>query len=143
MTIARAIAAIMLLSSSSSALAGESQVMAVYRNNATNYKDRALAACISEAYKGSPAGQDASKTFGVSLEWTYYDLEKGNPAVDKLVNKYLRRDYSLPFEGCAGAKFDLLKCLDMYHSKELDEQVRKYVSHPNWIGDKPPRHKRN
>jgi len=43
--------------------------------------------------------------------------------------------------GVAGARFDLLKCIDMRHSRELDEQVRKYVPHPDWIGDKPNRKK--
>lgn len=36
--------------------AGDS-VMALKRTNAENYKDRALAACISAAYNGSPAGE--------------------------------------------------------------------------------------
>ncbi len=122
-------------------IAGESNVMAISRTNAQNYKDRALAACISEAYKGSPAGEDASITTSVFLEWTYYDDDKGDPATDRLVEKYLRRDYSNPFEGYVGAKFDLLKCLDMYHSRELAEQVRKYVPHPDWVRDKPVKRK--
>lgn len=46
-------------------------------------------------------------------------------------------------EGYVGARFDLLKCLDMYHSEELDAQVRKYVARPDWVGDKPDRRKRN
>jgi hypothetical protein len=118
--------------------AAADSVMAPHRTNAENYKDRALAFCISEAYKGSPAGEDANITMSVYLDWTYYDLKKGDAAVDQLVEKYLRRDYSNPFEGYVGAKFDLLKCLDMYHSKELNEQVRKYVPNPNWIGNTPP-----
>lgn len=120
------------------AAAGQSAITAIGRTNAENYKDRALAACIATAYKGSPAGKDAEITKSAFLEWTYYDDDKGNPAVDQLVAEYLRRDYSNPVEGYAGAKFDLLKCLDMYHSRELDEQVRKYVPHPNWVGDEPP-----
>jgi hypothetical protein len=117
-------------------------ITAMRRTNAENFKDRALASCIAAAYKGQPAGEDADISKSVFLEWTYYDDDKGNPAIDRLVEKYLRRDYSTPMEGYAGAKFNLLKCLDMYHSKELAEQVRKYVPHPNWIGDKPPKSKR-
>jgi hypothetical protein len=123
------------------AVAGESTITAVSRTNAQNYKDRALALCVAEAYKGSPAGDDASITTSAFIEWTYYDLDKGNPATDRLVQKYLRRDYTNPIEGYAGAEFKLLKCLDMYHSEELDDQVRKYVPHPDWIGDKPVRRK--
>ncbi|WP_026603550.1 type VI secretion system amidase immunity protein Tai4 [Methylomonas sp. 11b] len=110
---------------------------ATRRSNAENYKDRALAACLSTAYKDSPAGEDADITKSAFLEWTYYNDDKGNPAIDQLVEKYLHRDYSNPVEGYAGAKFNLLKCLDMYHSQELDAQVHKYVPHPNWVGDKP------
>lgn len=119
------------------AVAGESNITAIKRTNGQNYKDRALASCISEAYRGSAAGEDASVTKSAFVEWSYYDDDKGNPAVDVLVKKYLQRDYSNPTEGYAGAKFQLLKCVDMYHSKELEAQVPMYVPHPDWIGDKP------
>jgi hypothetical protein len=132
----------LVLCSALTAIAGESTITAISRTNAQNYKDRALASCISAAYKGSPAGEDADITKSAFLEWTDYDDDKGNPATDQLVEKYLRRDYSNPVEGYAGAKFNLLKCLDMYHSPELDEQVRKYVPHPDWVGDKPAKRKR-
>ena len=121
--------------------AGTDDVMAVTRNNATNFKDRALAYCIAQAYKDSPAGQDATKTGGAFLEWTYYELD-ANSEIDALITKYLRRDYSTPVEGYADAKFALLKCIDMYHSYELGELVRKFVPHPNWLGDKPARKRR-
>ncbi|AMP39028.1 hypothetical protein CJO78_01590 [Ralstonia solanacearum] len=129
-----------VLCSSLTAMAADS-ITATRRTNAENYKDRALAACLSAAYKGSEAGVDADVTKNVFLEWTYYDEDKGNRATDQLVETYLRRDYANPMEGYAGAKFELLKCLDMYHSQELDEQVRKFVPHPNWVGDKPPKQK--
>lgn len=136
--IAARIAAATLLCASFSAAAADS-INATHRTNAENYKDRALAACISTAYKGSSAEKDADATKSAFIEWTYYDDDKGNAATDRLVEKYLNRNYSNPVEGYAGARFDLLKCLDMYHSQELAEQVRKYVPHPDWIGDKPPR----
>lgn len=121
---------------SAMAHAGTDQVVAVSRNNATNFKDRALAYCVAQAYKDSPAGQDATKTGGVFLEWTYYDLD-ANSEIEDLIAKYLHRDYSTPIEGYADTKFSLLKCIDMYHSAELDALIRKYVPHPDWIGDKP------
>ncbi|WP_244140488.1 T6SS amidase immunity protein Tai4 family protein [Burkholderia sp. BCC1047] len=62
---------------------------------------------------------------------------QGDRAVERLAEHYLRRDYGNPVEGYAGAKFALLKCLDLYHGPELDEQVRRYVPHLDWIGDKP------
>ncbi|MDR2924626.1 MAG: type VI secretion system amidase immunity protein Tai4 [Azoarcus sp.] len=138
-----------LLLCSALAHAGEDQVMAVYRNNATNFKDRELAFCIAEAYKESSAvREDAADTGKIHLEWTYFDLETTESGLDvntegsALIGKYLRRDYSYPIEGYVGTKFDLLKCIDMYHSPELDELVRKYVPHPDWIGNKPPEKRR-
>jgi hypothetical protein len=119
------------------AVAGKDNVIAPTRNNATNYKDRALTYCVAQAYKNSPAGEDAETTGAVFLDWTYYDLA-ANSEINVLIDKYLGRDYSNPFEGYEKAKFSMLKCIDMYHSKELEEQVKKYVPHPNWIGSKPP-----
>lgn len=107
------------------------------RTNAENYKDRALVSCIAAAYQGTPAGKDAAISKAAFVEWAYYDDDKGNPAVDQLIEEYLKRDYSNPVEGYAGARFDALKCVDMYRSAELDGQVRKYVPHPDWLGDKP------
>ncbi|MET3216987.1 UNVERIFIED_ORG: hypothetical protein ABIC48_004765 [Burkholderia territorii] len=135
MNIFRVVCAVALCSALSAEAADS--VMAVRRTNAENYKDRALAACLSLAYRGSPAGEDADITKSAFLEWTYYDEDKGNRAVEQLAERYLRRDYGNPVEGYAGAKFALLKCLDLYHGPELDEQVRRYVPHPDWIGDKP------
>lgn len=132
---------IFLLCSPLSALAADS-VEAPSRTNGQNYKDRALASCLADAYKGTPAGEDADVTKSIFLEWTYYDDAKGNPATDRLVEKYLRRNYGNPFEGYAGAKFDLLKCLDMYHSRDLEDQVRKYVRRPERVGDRPAGRKR-
>ncbi|WP_259341495.1 type VI secretion system amidase immunity protein Tai4 [Ralstonia solanacearum] len=129
-----------VLCSSLAAFAADS-ITAIRRTNAENYKDRALAACLSAAYRGSEAGADSDATKSVFLEWTYYDEDQGNRAIDLLAEKYLRRDYGNPTEGYAGAQFKLLKCLDMYHSQELDAQVRKFVPHPNWVGDKPRRQK--
>lgn len=123
-------------------IAGGDTITAMNRTNEENYKDMALAACISTIYEGTTASEDANITTSAFLEWTYYDLDKGNAAIAALVQKYLRRDYSNPTEGYAGAKFDLLKCLDMYHSQELDDQTKKYVPHPNWIGDKPSKAER-
>jgi len=125
---------------SAQAFAGADKIDAIRRTNAENFKDRALAACMSTANKGSPAGDDAGVTTSAFLEWTDYD-DKGNTAVDKLVQKFLSRDYSNPTEGYADAQFNTLKCIDLYHSRELGELVRKYVPHPDWIGDKPAREK--
>jgi hypothetical protein len=103
------------------------------RSHAANYRDFALARCIATAYRADPyAAKDARTTAGALIEWTNHDLEAGDDALEALVQKYLARDYHNPVaEGeTRDARFDLLKCLDLYHSGELETQVRRFVSRP-------------
>jgi len=139
MRIVAGLLAVCMVCVAASALAGADAIEALQRTNADNYKDRALASCLAVAYKDSKAGQDANVTASAFGEWTYYNWKQGNAAVDALIERYLRKDYSNPVEGYAGAGFDLLKCLDMYHSPALEELVRIHVPHPKWIGDQPKR----
>lgn len=125
-----------ILLGAATAHAGTDQVAALTRNNATNFKDRALAFCVARGYTDTPAGEDAASTGGVFLDWTYFDLA-ANDELDALIARYLQRDYSTPIEGFSDAKFTLLKCIDFYHSPELDQLVRNYVHHPGWIRNKP------
>lgn len=57
----------------------------------------------------------------------------GPDEIQALVKKYLARDYTNPLteSQIKGVKFDLLKCLDLYHSKELDALTKKTVVDPN------------
>lgn len=108
------------------------------RTNAKNYKDMVLAYCISDVYKNDPnVSKDASSTGSAIVEWTSYDAEHSVEEMNALIKKYTDRTYHHPLVEYKGIEFGLLKCLDMYHSKELDMQVKKYVSKPNWVFDKP------
>ena len=100
------------------------------RSYAQNYKDLALAYCIARAYSDDPrATADAAATAaGLESTWTNYDLEKGAGEMSKLVDSYLARTYN-SIHG-PQIRLDLLKCLDMYHSKELQAQVKRFVSAP-------------
>ncbi|MBR8256932.1 T6SS amidase immunity protein Tai4 family protein [Burkholderia ambifaria] len=89
----------------------------------------AVALCLALSAEGADSVMAVRRT----------NAEKGDRAVERLAERHLRRDYGNPVEGYAGAEFALLKCLDLYHSPELDEHVRRYVPHPDWIGDKPAR----
>lgn len=101
------------------------------RTYAENYKDLALAVCIAKAYKNEPkASADAAATAaGLESTWTNYDLEKGSGEISKLVDRYLTRNY--PSIQGKEIKLDLLKCLDLYHSKALNRQVKQFVLTPN------------
>jgi len=105
-----------------------------HRSRASNYKDMVLASCIASAYRDTAAvGEDAGSSSAALSEWTRYDLEKAPGEIRSLVDQYLQRDYTNPIaaaEGRADIKFSLLKCLDLYHSKDLDAQVRRLLSQP-------------
>ena len=104
------------------------------RSYAQNYKDMVLATCIAKAYAGDKnAAMDAGSSVSALIDWTEYDLDKSPDAVKSLVNRYLARDYFNPLveSEVKGVKFDMLKCLDMYHSKELDILTKQLVVKPN------------
>lgn len=116
---------------------------AATRTYAQNFKDMVLATCIANAYKNDKeAAIDAGSSVSALRDWTYYDLDKAPDAIRKLVDSYLARDYHNPLADAEikGVKFDLLKCFDLYHSKELDAQARRLVSNPNhtYRQDNPP-----
>lgn len=107
---------------------------AVNRTFIENYKDMVFASCITKAYKGN---KDLEKDTGSSVSalknWIDYDIDKSIDKEILLINSYLSRNYFNPLAELEvkGIKFDFLKCLDLYHSKELDKLARKVISNPN------------
>lgn len=113
------------------------------RTYAQNYKDMVLATCVANAYKNDQdAATDAGSSVSALRDWTNFDLDKGPGAIKFLVDKYLARDYRNPLveNEIKGIRFDFLKCLDLYHSKALDEQVSRLVISPSrtYRQDNPP-----
>jgi hypothetical protein len=93
-----------------------------------------LATCIANAYKNDrDAAVDAGSSVSALRDWAYYDLEKAPDAIKALVDQYLARDYHNPLvdSEIEGVRFDFLKCLDLYHSNELDAQTRQRVINPD------------
>lgn len=116
---------------------------AAARTYGQNYKDMVLATCIASAYKDDPtAATDAGSSVGALRDWTYYDMENSPDAINSLVSSYLERDYRNPLveSEVKGIEFHFLKCLDLYHSDELDAQVERFVLSPNrtYRQDNPP-----
>ncbi|MFJ3466487.1 type VI secretion system amidase immunity protein Tai4 [Pseudomonas sp. NPDC090201] len=103
------------------------------RTYAQNYKDMVLAICIANAYKDDKnAAVDAGSSVGALRDWALYDLEQAPDEIRALVGSYLARVYHNPLveSEVKGVRFDFLKCLDLYHSAELDQQVKQLVIHP-------------
>lgn len=106
---------------------------AVTRTHAQNYKDMVLASCLTQAYRNDAGvSSDAGSSVSALRDWTYYDMEKSPDAVKSLVDSYLSRDYSNPLveSEIKGVRFNFLKCMDLYHSKALEDLVKRLVIHP-------------
>lgn len=103
------------------------------RTHAQNFKAMVLAECLATAYRDSPeAARDAGSSVSALRDWTLYDLEQAPDAIQALVSAHLSRNYHNPLAEpeAPGVRFDFLKCLDLYHSRELDAQARRLVIHP-------------
>jgi hypothetical protein len=114
------------------------------RTYAQNYRDMVLATCIATAYKGdADVAKDAGSSVSALRDWTYYDFDEASHAIHDLVKDYLARDYHNPVveSEVKGVRFDLLKCLDLYHGDELEGQVKRWVSPADhtYRQDNPPR----
>ena len=129
--IAAALAGSAGLAHSSPAVQAADSPQAPHRSNAQNYKDLVLAKCLARVHdRGSAAAADAQSTASVLLEWTAYDVEHATAEIDALIGRYLQRDYRNPLVEYQEARFGLLKCLDLYHSKDLQAQVKRFVLKP-------------
>lgn len=106
---------------------------ATTRSNASNFKDMILGICLARVYAPhAPVAADAGSSANALVEWTLYDAEKSPELIDSVVGQFIRRDYSNPLAEAeqSGVKFDLLKCLDLYHSRELDALAKRVVLNP-------------
>ncbi|MGE9659162.1 T6SS amidase immunity protein Tai4 family protein [Snodgrassella alvi] len=102
------------------------------RTNLQNFKDIVLGRCIAKAYRGDKsASSDAGSSASALIDWAYFDLNE-TEAVHNLIDKYLSRDYFNPYaEFDKEVKYDYLKCLDLYHSKDLKRLAKEIVYDPN------------
>ncbi|MCA8000002.1 type VI secretion system amidase immunity protein Tai4 [Burkholderia metallica] len=106
------------------------------RTHLQNFKDMVLADCLATAYKQAPGvNKDIGSSTSALRDWTYYDLERAPDVIQALVAKYLARDYRNPVveSEVRDVKFDFLKCLDLYHGKELDAAAKQLVLRPKGI----------
>lgn len=97
---------------------------------AQSYKDLALAYCIARAYSDDPrATADAGATAaGLEIDLDQLRPGKRRGARCRSLSIVIWRTYN-SIHG-PQIRLDLLKCLDMYHSKRLRAQVKRFVSAP-------------
>ena len=82
-------------------------------------KNWALSRCIGAITKDKATRDDAYATAGAYFEFAEYSLETYGE-IKEIVSRYVRKKYS----GSIPSEFNTMKCIDMYHGKELDEFVR-------------------
>ena len=101
-----------------------------HRGYLQNLKDGALEQCIANAYHASPdARADAEASAGGTMqEFTDFDFEHGGELLRRLIDRTLRKTYG-SFQG-PNIRLDLMKCIDLYHSRELDRLARRYTRRP-------------
>lgn len=81
-------------------------------------KNWALSRCLAKSYGDKTVKDDANATASAYLEYGEQGIEtysKLNELVDKYVN--------LAYGGSINSEFRTMKCIDLYHSKELQKMV--------------------
>ncbi len=108
-----AISCSVLLALSQQASAQQSQIRTYSQK--TLLKNWALSRCLAEVNADGPAKDDANATAGAYLEFGRQSIEVYGE-LSKLVNKYVKLTYA----GSVESSFNTMKCIDLFHSRELD-----------------------
>jgi hypothetical protein len=85
------------------------------------FKNFALSSCIADAFQTSEVKADAMAAASGYLELGEYPLEAHTEA-SLLGREFLKKDY----RSFSGSSLILMKCIDFYHSKELESIATKY-----------------
>jgi len=86
-------------------------------------KNYALSSCIADGYKSKEVVNDAVAAANGYKGLGSLDIDAYNEAA-VLGREFLDKDYMSQ----SGEKLVLMKCIDFYHSKELDLLARKYAT---------------
>jgi hypothetical protein len=103
-------------------LAGAGAADARVEYSPTQYlKNFALSVCIADGYRSTEVVHDGLAAAGGYLELGSLPFEAYEEA-ESLGKQFLAKEYKSP----SGEQLTLMKCIDFFHSKELDELARKY-----------------
>lgn len=86
----------------------------------TLLKNWAISACLAEIATDPAARADANATAGAYLEFGRQPIETYE-ALRQLAQRYAQRRYS----GSVSSEFNTMKCIDLFHSPELDALVKQ------------------
>lgn len=86
-----------------------------------NLKNYALSTCIAQGYQSREVKEDAAAAARGYLEFGDYSLA-AHTAVRELSKVFLARQYGSQ----SGEPMTLAKCIDFYHSQQLDKLVKQF-----------------
>ena len=82
----------------------------------TLLKNWALSRCLGQVYSDPKTKEDANATASAYLESGRQPVEAYD-ALSELVNRYANQRYT----GSVKSEFNTMKCIDLFHSRELEE----------------------
>ena len=88
----------------------------------TLLKNWTLSVCLAKISKDPEAKNDANATASAYLEFGHQRIETYD-ALRNLAERYANRKYG----GSIKSEFNTMKCIDLFHSKELDDLARRFA----------------
>lgn len=99
---------------------GYSEAMTGKYSQKALLKNWALSVCLAQVAKDASDRNDANATAGAYLEFGHQQIEAYDQ-LRRLVAQYAARKYA----GSVDSEFNTMKCIDLFHSKELDALAAK------------------
>ncbi len=100
----------------------QAQHMTAKYDQQTLLKNWALSICLAQVAKDERTADDAGLTASAYLEYGKQGLE-AYAEIRKLVNKYK----DLHYDGSVKGEYNTMKCIDLFHSKELNLLTSRLV----------------
>jgi hypothetical protein len=88
-------------------------------------KDWALSRCLALSFPDAAIKTDASATAAAYLERGKQPIE-AYEALDRLAEQFASRTYT----GSSGSSFNTMKCIDLFHSEQLEHLASQLVRMP-------------
>jgi hypothetical protein len=86
-------------------------------------KNWALSRCLGEVYHNDAVKKDAQATAGGFLEFGQQPIEAYEP-LQAVASRYANRTYG----SAIGSDLNTMKCIDLFHSQELDRIVNRILN---------------
>jgi hypothetical protein len=102
--------------------AGDTAPPGVRYSDAELLRNWALARCLSKAFPGSPLEPDAAAAGAGYVEWGSVEAD-AYTEIATLADRFLSRTYGSQ----SGQPLQTMKCIDLFHSAELDRIVKRYA----------------